>query len=431
MSASPYYLIPTSTTQAKRLALLYGPGHCWKAPQTYGLSYPARFDIPRLKLTLRLLARRHSALRTFFLDNGSIDVAGCLPAEEATWPLRVVMPAGQANVTAHQDDAFAWLQRDFHPFERPLMRALLLRRDDDDLLGLSIDHCILDGFSSRLLLTDLARAYESLAAGPAADLDLLKSDAVQFARDERAWLDSAEGAAALAYWDRHNEGIGGYPLLDLPENAPFDPAEPMVFYPVRYSPERVARFRERASGLRISSFMLAAAAVAASLREHSRSDQVAFLFSNARRSWQSTQSLVAYVANRSMVRLMVTPEDSVATLACQVRAGVLEALRHEMLCHEQYLRIRAADLYDTRPDVPALVLNVMEQKPLPTIGGVPFSLVSLPDRPGGYSTPGYSVNLILGSDGTGTLVGIQPRGMYCESLVKEVTHAIAKHAGLE
>jgi hypothetical protein len=84
---------------------------------------------------------------------------------------------------------------------------------------------------------------------------------------------------------------------------------------VAWSAADTARFRERAAGLRTSTFMLVAAAVAVSLSEYESGDDVAFLCPTpaARgrpgtwwRMWPSWD-LVAYVADRSMVRLDVCP----------------------------------------------------------------------------------------------------------------------------
>ncbi len=415
--------VPTSTTQAKRLALLHGPDRWWKAPVTHAIAYPGRFEVARLELTLRLLARRHSALRTYLLPDSSIDVVGCLPAEEAVWPLRVV----DAATPDAQAAAITWLQQDFDPFERPLIRALLLRRPDDDVLGLAVEHSLFDGFSARVLLADLATVYDGLADRPAAEFDVLASDAVQFARDERDWLDGAEGRAALAYWDLHNAGLDAYPRLELPIAAPHDHGAPIHDCVVPLSEDDVVRFRQRMTELRLSAPMLAAAAIAVSLREHAPSDDVPFLFSYSRRAWRSTRELVAYVANRAQLRVRVGRQDSVATVAPRVRAGVLEAVRHGMFSHEQYVRTRFPEHYDKKPTIPDLVLNFATQHgSAPSIGGLPCTKVALPSRNDIYCPPGLGVNVAMKADGTGSLLTCHPKGMYDLDLVEALTRAIAR-----
>lgn len=419
----PGHQVPTSTTQAKRLALLHGPDRWWKPPVTHAFSYPGRFDVARLELTLRLLARRHSVLRTYLLPDRSVDVVGCLPPEEAVWPLLVTDARTPDEVAA----AFTWLQRDFDPFERPLIRALLLRQADEDVVGIAVEHTLFDGFSARVLLADLAAVYDGLADRPAAEFDVLASDAARFARDERDWLDGAAGQAALTYWDRHNVGLGAYPRLDLPVAAPQDMAAPIHDCVVPLSADEVAAFRRRMTDLRLSAPMLAAAAIAVSLREHAPSDDVPFLFSYSRRAWPSTRELVAYVANRMQMRVRVDRADTVAAVAPRVRAGVLEAVGHGMLSHEQYVRTRFPEHFDRKPTIPHLLLNsATQQGNTPSIGGTPCTTVSLPSRNDIYCPPGLGVNLGMKADGTGSLLSFHPKGMYDLGLVETLTNAIAR-----
>jgi hypothetical protein len=425
---SPHSLVPTSFAQAKRLALWHGPDNCWKAPLAYALAYAGRFDQPRLESTLRLLARRHNALRTYFLPEASIDAAACLPPEEAVWPLKVVV-ADDADDTGgtRVDEAYDWLQRDFAPFERPLVRALLLRRPDHDVLGLAIDHILLDGFSAEVLFDDLAHVYEGLGRGGPGAFDVPVSDAVGFARAERAWLASGEGEAALAYWDGRYRGLEAYPRLDLPEHGPYQPAAPQTYHTVRFDAVDVRRLRRRRSELRVSTFMLVATAVTGVVGEHTTDRDSAFLFADSRRSWPLTRGLVAYAANRSVLRVPVHGDEPAGSLARRIRAATVDAVRHHMLCHEQYLRLRFPDAYQRRPTVPYLMLNMVEPKPLPTIDGLSWDPVPLPSRPGGYTVPGVGVNMVLHSDGTATLRTFHPDGMYEPRLMQHVTQAIMRY----
>ena len=420
------HLVPTTTPQAKRLALLHGPDSWWKPALTYGLSYPALFDIPRLELTLRFMARRHSGLRIYFLPDQSIDVAGCLPADEATWPLRVVDlgPAARADCT-RETEAFTWLQRPFDPFERPLLRALLLRRGEEDLLGLAIDHSLFDGYSARILREDFAHVYNGLSTRPTSAFDRLQSDAVQCARDERQWLDSAEGAAALSWWDNLNAGLGAYPPLELPESAPYEPTADNATYGVELSADDVSRVRRGSADLRVSAFMMAAAATCVTFREVGPSDDIAFLFASARRTWPSMSKAVTYMANRSLIRVTTGRNDNVSSVAHQVRARTVEAIQHGMFSHEQYLRIRFPGSFDRKPKTAHGHLNVMAHAPLPRLDGRPVTQVPLP---GGhdYPLPGIGISVPLNIDGTGGVYSSYPGGMYDRRFVEELTQAIAR-----
>lgn len=425
MTAADY--IPTSTTQAKRLAVLHGPDKLWRPPLAFCLSYPGRFDVERLELALRLLARRHSGLRVYFLPDQSVDVAGCLPAGEAAWPMKVtVLSRDEESAAAEAAAAQAWLARRFDPFERPLIRALLLRRATDDVLGLAVEHSLVDGYSMMFLLADLARVYDGLQTHPESVFDTLESDAVQFARDERQWLASEAGAAALSWWDSLTAGLGAFPRARLPEAAPPDPAARDVTYAAPLSVQDVTRLRERCGELRLSTFMLAASAACVALREHGPTDDVAFLFVFARRVWPSTAKLVAYMANRSLMRISAKPDDSVASLADQVRAAMVAVIRHGMLGHDQFIRVRFPDLFDKQPVTPALHLNIIESRSRLRLGGLECAVVEV-SSPADYMVPGIGVSLTINRNGTGALSSTYPQGLYDSALVANLTQTIARH----
>jgi hypothetical protein len=427
MNTSAYERIPTSTPQAKRLALLHGPDRQWKAPMFYGLSYAGRFDRGRLETTLRLLARRHSAFRTFFLPERSTDAAGCVPPDEASWPLRF-MEIGEdhAIAAAEQEAAYTWLSGDFDPGDRPLVRALLLRRPGDDLLGLAIDHCLADGFSAAVMFKDFIRVYTGLRTEPAETYDVSVSDAARFARDERAWLAGEKGAAALEFWDKLTAGLEAYPRLGIAQNAPFGRDAPLANHWVAFSAADMSAIRSHMKRHRLSSFMFAATAVATSVRGCTDSDDIAFMFSCARRTWPSTWDLVAYAANRAMIRLDVSREDTVASLAGRMRAHAVEAIHHSMLCHEEFIRLRFPDSYARPPAVAYLSLNVMEQGPLPPLDGHPLNWERLPFRSRGYNTPGIGVNFYLEGNESGTLHLFHPQDMYDPGLAEGLAHSIAE-----
>lgn len=416
-----------SSSQVRRLAMLDGPDSWWKPPMVQAIVYRDRFDVARLRETLRLLARRHRSLRTYFLRGNCVDEAACLGEKEAQWPLRFVLASSSEESIEDETRAFAWLQRDFDPFEPPLLRALLLRRSQDDFLGLSIDHTIFDGYSLRILLADLAFVYDSLGAGPTALVDELATDSAQFAHDERRWLQSDSARAAYRYWDRQHSGLGAFPLLPLQyDEASAGTDSPSVFYSVRWTTEEVDLIARRLSELRITEFMLVAAAVAITIRDHASTDQVALLFSNSRRSWRSARDVVGYLSNRSLLRIDVSSSENVASIAPYIRTSTLEAVRHGMMSHDHFMRVRFPDVYATKPTIPHLLLNVLRQSPVPSIARSPCVRVSAPPRADALDPPGLRLILGFHADGTATFMSEFPRGLYRKNLIEELTRTVAQ-----
>lgn len=414
--------IPATTTQMKRLAVLRGPDRWWKHPMAYAFAYPGRLDVPRLEQALRLVARRHSSLRTYFLADESIDTVGCLLPDMAAWPLREMSTEADPDATAA---AYAWLQRPFSPDDRPLIRAVVLHRADTDMLGLSIEHSIIDPTGVRALFRDLATVYEGLLDQPPSAFDELVSDAVGFAKAERAWFASEEGKLALAWWDKQNAGLGAYPGLDLPKLGQCDPVAPYISHEVALSVEDVDRVKKTAAALRLTPGMLASAATAVTLRSHGHPADVRFHFATSRRLWPETQDLVAYCSNRTMLRLPVDTKDSVSSLAPKVRAGVMDAVKHSMFSHEEYVRARFSDAYVRKPTTYGY-LNVNTQGPGLQLDGVPLTRESLPIVPGDYHQPGLAILLYTYQDGTGFLDCSCAQGMYESAFVKQFAEDLAR-----
>lgn len=396
----------------------------------HAIACPERFDIARLEETFLLLARRHRSLRTFFRPGDPIDVAACLRAEDAGWPLEVVRPSPGEGAEETLRRAFDRLLQPFDPYRPPLRRALLLRRPgDDDLLGLSIDHVVYDGHSAAILLADLAAVYDALGAGTPLR-DGLPGDPARFAAEERCWLVSDEGRAAYRYWVDRYSGIDGLPRLALPYDEVSGPTR-SAMHGTRLSEEDVDLMRRRMADLRVSEFMLAAAATSRTLRDHAPADRVEIMFSNSRRLWRSSRNIVGYLANRSLLGVDIARDQSVASTALQVRTAIVQSVRHSILSHDHFTRVRFPDSYARKPTVPHLFLNVAHQRPVPSIGGAPCVAMPVPAPLDDSDPPGLRIVFNFRLDGTAWLLSEYLEGTYPPDLIEELTQTIARRCVAE
>jgi len=416
-------LFPAATTQTKRLALLRGPHRWWKNPYVWAYSYPGQLDVPRLEQTLRLVARRHSGLRIHFRPEDSIDTVRCLPADEATWPLRE-MTAG-ADPAAADAEAYAWLQQRFSPYEEPLLRAVVLHRQETDLFGVSIEQSILDHAGAMALFDDIAEVYDGLVDRPASAFDELVTDATRFALDERAWFAGDAAKETLAWWDKHNEGLGAYPGLDLPDLGRVEPWGPIINHDLPLSDDDTVLLKQHARRLRLTTTMLASAAAAVTLRAHGHSGDVRFLFATSRRVWPSTEKVIGYFSNRMMVRFPVTEEDTVASLAPSVRTGVLTAVTNSMFSHEEYVRARYPEAYDREPTGYGY-LNTAVYESTPHLGGLKLIRESLPMFGRDFHQPGLAMSLFLYGDGRAVANASCAEGMYTREFIETFTRDFAR-----
>jgi hypothetical protein len=140
-------------------------------------------DPVTLEQALRTLMCRHDSLRTAFVAH-------------AGKPVQVVAPIMSLNVSLVNLCSVSETERESRvralimvearkPFDLacgPLLRASLLRlADEEHLLLLTVHHIVADGWSMRVLVRELAEAYEAFAAGHKVLLPELPSQYADYA----------------------------------------------------------------------------------------------------------------------------------------------------------------------------------------------------------------------------------------------------------
>ncbi|HVN80284.1 MAG TPA: amino acid adenylation domain-containing protein, partial [Terriglobia bacterium] len=111
------------------------------------------------------------------------------------------------------------IRRPFDLAQGPLLRASLLRLDDNrSILLMAIHPIISDKTSMRIVLRELADSYENLLAGRPPFLGGLPSQYVDFALWQRQWLQTEQSESHLRYWKRRLRDSHG--LLELPTDRP-------------------------------------------------------------------------------------------------------------------------------------------------------------------------------------------------------------------
>ncbi len=87
--------------------------------------------------------------------------------------------------------------------QAPLMRATLLKgRNMDNLLLLTPHHIIIDGWSIRLVVHDLATAYNAVCQGGLPEFSPLVRQYTDFSIWQRQQLESGAWAHQLDYWQQ-------------------------------------------------------------------------------------------------------------------------------------------------------------------------------------------------------------------------------------
>ena len=301
------------------------------APGTSAYSIPipvrlrGRLDVGLLRQALDALPVRHEALRMRFpADEDGRPAVRLEPP--APVPLEIVAATGEDAARALVDAAAA------EPFDLvggPLLRALLVRLGPQDhLLSLGTHHIVGDGWSTDLLLRDLAGTYRALAAGTVPRLPAAPVRYGDFAHWQRQTLTGPRLDRELDHWSDHLRGV---PPLELPIDRPrpatqtFDGDWHVVTLD-RELTDGIARLGRAHSA---TQFMTLLAAYQVLLSRYSGQDDFAVGSSSAGRPLPELEGVVGMFVNMLPLRAQLAGDPTFAELLERTRATVLDAFEHQ------------------------------------------------------------------------------------------------------
>ncbi|MFO7586810.1 MAG: amino acid adenylation domain-containing protein [Gemmatimonadota bacterium] len=298
-------------------------------------------DLEALQSALAVATRRHEVLRARFPTTAGrpTQVVETDPGFRLVLQDLTGLPEQEREAEALRRATEA-ARRPFDLAEGPVMRASVLRLGPEDhFLMLAIHHIVADGWSTEVLVREIADAYEALVAGrdpPAAELPIQYADYAAWQRDV---LTSEVVGVEVDYWRGQLEGLP--PLLELPTDRPRPPA-------LSYAGEHVAfalpagveqRARELAREERATLFHVLLAAWAAILSRYSGQTRVPIGVPVANRDRPETEALVGLFVNTLVIDVELTGGPTFRELLRRVRETVIEAQEHagvpfEMLVEE-------------------------------------------------------------------------------------------------
>ncbi|MGW4943412.1 non-ribosomal peptide synthase/polyketide synthase [Actinoplanes sp. NPDC004185] len=334
-----------------------------------------------LRGALDALVARHESLRTTFRAGADgvaeqvIQPPGPVPLEEE----QLGDPAGLGEVLA------AHTGRPFDLAAGPLLRAVLIRlAGDEHVLLLVLHHIVTDGWSTGVLMTELAELYAATATARPARLPELPVQYADFAAWQRERLTGPVLDEQLGYW---RETLSGVPTLELPYDRPRPPVHTQhgAVHEFRVPPALAERLtglgREHGGTL----FTTLVAACQLLLSRWSGQDDVAVGTVTSGRDRAELESLVGFFVNTVVLRTLVDGNGSFADLLGRVRQTVLGALAHQDVPFERLVdELRPAR--DTSRTPLFQVMVVLQNLPgeAPALPGLRTEPVELPMTAAGY-----------------------------------------------
>jgi amino acid adenylation domain-containing protein len=178
------------------------------------------FNLAALERSLNEIIKRHESLRTTF---GKVDGRPTqLIAPALTIKLPVVdlrrLPAGERDTEVRRLVTVE-AQLSFDLSQGPLLRGTVLRLGDEEHVGLlTMHHIVSDGWSTGILIQELATLYVAFCTGGSSPLPALPIQYADFAHWQRQWLQGEVLQTQIAYWKQQLAGAPA--VIDLPTDHP-------------------------------------------------------------------------------------------------------------------------------------------------------------------------------------------------------------------
>ncbi|MEU8587399.1 non-ribosomal peptide synthase/polyketide synthase [Streptomyces sp. NPDC048664] len=286
-------------------------------------------DSDALAAALTALTARHESLRTTFdsVDGQGVQVVH--PPRPVPLPCHDLSRLPEAErETALRARLTGERGRPFDLRQGPLLRPLLIRlAADDHVLALTLHHIVTDGWSTSVLLGDLAHLYRAELGLADGELPPLPVQYADYAHWQRTAGESAT-TEELAYWKGQ---LADCPVLDLPTDRPrpavrtSNGAGTRLVVPAGTARLLTRLARDHGSTL----FTVLVAAVQAYLARLSGERDIAVGTVTSGRDRAETQGLVGFFVNTLVLRSRVEDGQPFSEFLTRVRGTVLDAFAHQ------------------------------------------------------------------------------------------------------
>ncbi|QUQ64653.1 condensation domain-containing protein [Kutzneria sp. CA-103260] len=317
--------------------------------QGYLVAFPLRYtgpvDVPLLVASIRSVLARHPALRsTFQLDHASRQLR-----------YRTDGPAPEVSLMdadGRTDDEIAKHLREslWQPFDlaaEPPARATVVTAGATTWVALSASHVVLDGWSLRLIATEIGETYR--AGGSPALPAPVHPASMPVPNDD--------------HLDDVLDGLRGAPLdIDLPRDRPRGGMQSTEgdTATLALDPEESARLRAAGAALGCSTFMVLTALLAAGLARRSSQRDFVFAFPWAARDTPGRAEVVGMFAGTLLVRADLTGDPSWTELLGRVRRSTTAALAGGDVSFDAVAAALQPERDLSRPPVTPVLVSVLD-----------------------------------------------------------------------
>ncbi|NOT58294.1 MAG: amino acid adenylation domain-containing protein, partial [Deltaproteobacteria bacterium] len=294
-------------------------------------------NVATLEQSLNEVVGRHEALRTTFAMVDGQPVQLIVPIPLLTLPVIDLRALPETErETEVQRLVTAEAQRPFDLAHGSLVRVTLLRLDAEEYVGLlTMHHIVSDGWSTGILIREMAVLYHAFSSGGSSPLPALPIQYADFAHWQRQWLQGEVLETQLAYWKA--QLVEAPPFLEVPTDHPrpavqtFRGAHQSVVLPATLTEGFKVLSRQEG----VTLFMTLLAAFKVLLFRYTGQDDLIVGTPVANRNRLEIEGLIGFFVNTLVLRTHLSDNPSFRELVRQVREVCLGAYVHQDLPFER------------------------------------------------------------------------------------------------
>jgi amino acid adenylation domain-containing protein/non-ribosomal peptide synthase protein (TIGR01720 family) len=279
-----------------------------------------------LNRALGEIVRRHESLRTIF------------PSERGKPSQRIIpsldLELEKVDLTGAGDEAeevlSSFARRPFDLASGPLVRGLLVRlAEKDHIVAFVMHHIISDGWSTGVLLRELAEMYNAFVSGELPPVPELNVQYADYAVWQRSGIQGEILKDQLRYWS--DKLRGAPPILELPTDSARPAAQTFSGASRGFDiPDRLyQQAKDLCAAEGVTLFMVLLAAFKVFLYRYSGQEDISVGTPVANRTRREIEGVIGFFVNTLVLRTDLSGGPSFRSVLHRVRDAALEAYAHQ------------------------------------------------------------------------------------------------------
>lgn len=333
------FVFPASSAQ-RRLWFLdrVEPDSCtYNLPLAFRITGPV--NLQALEQSLDNIIERHEALRTTFSRNEDGELEQVVHSHTTFSLSRIKLDENSEEL--EEGELHILLAKEAsRPFDLssgPLFRAAIAQLSEEEHLLLMVaHHIVMDGWSARILLRELALYYQAAVAGVSSPMPQLRIQYGDFATWQRESLQGTRLQELLSFWKQQ---VVGAATLELPTDRPrpraqtFRGSERFILVP-KPDVDRMKRLAKESSA---TLFMFVVAAANVLLSRYTGQEDIIVGTPIAGRNRSELEHLIGLFANTVILRTDLSGNPSFRQVLSTVRKVAMDAYSHDELPIEKLI----------------------------------------------------------------------------------------------